>query len=319
MKQRRRFLKELGLAGAGAVLGRRAFSIPRSQSGAGLRFGIISDLHHLQFGQHEEVRMKGFMDAVVSKAPDFIIQCGDFCRPEGSEGIMREWNRFNGPKYHVLGNHDMDVCSKEVIMKMWGMDARYYSFDRGGYHFVVMDRNFLRGADGVLVDYNTSNWGPVAAPGRSFTDDEQLAWLEKDLAMALHPVIVFMHQPVFLSDFFQEIGNAGDILRIFDKANLNAGRDGKQNRVAAIFMGHDHDDRYGERNGVHYFILNSATYVYTNDQAYYYRDALYAFVTLRPTGEMVVEGSSSVYRSATPDAVVARFPTKISDHAVRLL
>ncbi len=203
-------------------------------------------------------------------------------------------------------------------MKMWGMDRRYYSFDRGGYHFVVMDRNFLRGADGGLVDYNTSNWGPVASPGRSFTDDAQLAWLVNDLAAAVNPVIVFMHQPVYLSDFFQEIGNADEILRIFDQANLAAARDKKQNRVAAVFMGHDHDDRYGERNGVHYFILNSATYVYTNDQPYYYRDALYAFVTLNPKGEMVVEGTSSVFRAAVPDAVVARFPTKISDHSVRL-
>jgi hypothetical protein len=110
MRQRRRFLKELGLAAAGVVVGSRAFSIPRSQAGGSLSFGIISDLHHLQFGQREEVRMKGFMDAVVRKNPAFIIQCGDFCRPEGSEGIMREWNRFGGPKYHVLGNHDMDVC-----------------------------------------------------------------------------------------------------------------------------------------------------------------------------------------------------------------
>jgi 3',5'-cyclic AMP phosphodiesterase CpdA len=317
MQKRRHFLKEVGLAGAGVMFGKRAFSIPRSNAG-GLSFGVISDLHHLQFGQHEEVRMKSFMDAVVAKSPEFIIQCGDFCRPEGSEGIMREWNRFSGPKYHVLGNHDMDVCSKQTIMAMWGMDARYYSFNRGGYHFVVMDRNFLRGADGVLVDYNTSNWGPVASPGRSFTDAAQLAWLEKDLAAAAGPVIVFMHQPVFLSDFFQEIGNADEILRIFDQANLEAARDKKQNRVVAVFMGHDHDDRYGERNGVHYFILNSATYVYTDGQAYYYRDALYAFVHLSGKGEMVVEGTTSVFRSAVPDGVVARFPTKISDHLVRL-
>jgi hypothetical protein len=51
---------------------------------------------------------------------------------------------------------------------------------------------------------------------------------------------------------------------------------------------------------------------------YYYRDALYAFVRLNPKGEIVVEGTSSVFRSAVPDVVVARFPTKISDHLVRL-
>jgi len=57
MQQRRHFLKELGLAAAGVVVGSRAFSIPRSQAEGSLSFGVISDLHHLQFGQCEEVRV----------------------------------------------------------------------------------------------------------------------------------------------------------------------------------------------------------------------------------------------------------------------
>jgi hypothetical protein len=84
-------------------------------------------------------------------------------------------------------------------------------------------------------------------------------------------------------------------------------------------MGHDHDDRYGERTGVHYFLINSATYVYTNDQAYFFRDPLYAFITVDPKGEMVIEGRTSVYRTVAPDAVSARFPTRISDHTLMLL
>lgn len=320
MQQRRHFIRNIGLLAGGTLLGKNAFPIPGSPVGNAkpLLFGIISDLHHLQFGQDEEARLKGFMDAVLAHSPEFIVQCGDFCRPTGSDGIMREWNRYTGPKYHVLGNHDMDVCNKATIMQLWGMKERYYSFDREGFHFIVMDRNFMRTADGTLTDYDNSNWGPVAAPGRSFTDQAQLDWLKKDLAQARYPSIVFMHQPVFLSEFFQETGNSDDILSVFDEANFNAGKTGKGSRVAAVFMGHDHDDRYGERNGVHYFILNSATYVYTDDHAYFFRDPLYAFITLDPKGEMIVEGRSSSYRSPAPDRVIARFPAKISDHHLPL-
>jgi 3',5'-cyclic AMP phosphodiesterase CpdA len=316
MQQRRSFIRNLAFLTGGALPWRTAFSIPKSpkEKAKPLLFGIISDLHHLQFGQDEEARLKGFMDSVMTHSPDFIVQNGDFCRPKGSDGIMKQWNRYPGPKYHVLGNHDMDVCDKATIMQFWGMEKPYYSFDRGGFHFVVMDRNFMRTPDGSLIDYNNSNWGPVAAPGRSFTDQAQLDWLKKDLAQAKNPSIVFMHQPVFLSEFFLEIGNADDILSIFDQANYNAATTGRGSKVAAVFMGHDHDDRYGERNGVHYFILNSATYVYTEDQAFFFRDPLYAFITLDPKGEMFVEGRTSSYRSQTPDHVVARFPTKISDH-----
>ena len=284
-----------------------------------MKIGMITDLHHLQFGNVEEARMKGFMDAVMMEKPDFIIQNGDFCRPKKSEGIMAEWNRFKGPKYHVLGNHDMDVCDKQTIMALWGMEKCYYSFDTGGFHFVVMDRNFLKEDDGTLTAYNTSNWGPLPSPKRSFTDKEQLDWLRDDLANALHPVIIFMHQPVFVSDFVDELGNADEILKIFDEANFNATNQGRAAKVAAVFMGHDHDDRYGERNGVHYFIINSSTYVYTKSGAYYYKDPLFAFITLDPAGKLTIEGRSTTYTSGdTPDEVKAVFPTKISDHNVTL-
>jgi 3',5'-cyclic AMP phosphodiesterase CpdA len=318
MEDRRSFIKNIGIAASAGLLTASTFAIPHSNSSSRkmLRFGFITDLHHLQFGKPEEPRMKGFMDAVMQQNPDFIVQCGDFCRHTKSDQILAEWNRFNGPKYHVLGNHDMDFCNKATIMQFWNMPQRYYSFDQEGFHFVVMDRNFLKKEDGTLADYDTSNWGPLPAPQRSFTDQAQLDWLKEDLAKAKHPVIVFMHQPVFLSDFFQELGNAADILEIFDAANLHATENKSNNKIAAVFMGHDHDDRHGERNGVHYFIINSASYVYTNSGAHYYKDPLYAFITLDPAGKLIIEGRGTTYRDATPDTVRARFPTKISNHNV---
>lgn len=313
MEQRRRFIKNIGLIATAALTSSSVFAIPVNKQGTKkLRFGLISDLHHLQFGQDEVPRLKSFMDEVVRTKPDFIIQCGDFCRAQKSDGIMAEWNRFDGPKYHVLGNHDMDLCSKETIMKFWDMPKRYYSFDQDGYHFVVMDRNFLKKDDGTLVDYNTSNWGPQPAPKRSFTDKEQLNWLKEDLAAAKFPVVVFMHQPVFLSDYFEEIGNADEILKIFDQANFIAKKRGSIAKVTAVFMGHDHDDRYGERNGVHYFIVNSASYVYQG-HAHFYNESLFAFVTLNPNGKMTVEGRSTTYRTGTPEEIQITFPSKISD------
>lgn len=320
MSHRRNFIKNAAVAGAAALLSPRAYSFPTLNKAKGkpLQFGIISDLHHLQWGKTEEPRLKAFMDEVVKISPDFIVQCGDFCRPLKSEGIMREWNRFKGPKFHVLGNHDMDVCDKATIMKLWGMEQRYYSFDEGGFHFVVMDRNFLRNDDGTLADYASSNWGPLPSPKRSFTDSAQLEWLKADLAKADKPVVVFMHQPVFISDFFDEIGNANEILAIFDSANYNAKKAGKQSSVIAVFMGHDHDDRYGERNGVHYFLINSATYVYSSSGAHFYKDALFAFVTLDPAGKIIIEGRSTTYRDNPPEIITSTFPSKISSHNIQL-
>ena len=119
-----------------------------------VRFGLITDLHHRQFDQDESARLRAFAKAVDSSSPDFVIQCGDFTQFKGSEVIVEAWNRISGPKYHVLGNHDMDQCGKDEFLKLWGMEKSYYSFDRGGFHFVVMDRNFLKTGDGEWVPYD---------------------------------------------------------------------------------------------------------------------------------------------------------------------
>ena len=318
---RRDFIQRSALAGAGLLLTARAWAIPPAAGSRPVRFGFITDLHHLQFGaKDDEVpRLKSFMDAVLANRPDFIVQNGDFCRPQGGADIMAEWNRFPGPKYHVLGNHDMDTCDKAAIMQLWGMERPYYSFDRGGYHFVVMDRNFIKRDDGTYADYAKGNWYHAPSPQISFSDPAQLAWLRQDLAATAKPVVVFMHQPVFISDSFTGISNAKDILAIFDEANFAATQAGTGPRVAAVFMGHDHDDRYGERNGVHYFMINSASYAYNSSGAHYYRDSLFAFVTLDPVGRLTIAGRASAYRDTAPAATQAVFPAKISDHDIRLL
>ncbi len=319
MQPRREFLKRAGMGSLATLLPSLTFAIPHS---AGyrkpLRIGFITDLHHLQFGKNEEQRMQAFMNAVMQEKPDFILQCGDFCRPKGSDRIMAEWERFTGPKYHVIGNHDMDVCDKATIMTLWGMKSRYYSFDTDGFHFVVLDRNYLRDGNGNLAHYDTSNWGPLPAEQRSFTDPEQLEWLKQDLAEAKYPTIVFMHQPVFLSEWANELGNAEDILSIFDLHNYTARQSGSNATVCAVFMGHDHDDRYGERNGVHYFIINSASYVYTDTGAHYYNDSLFAFITLDPSGKLHIEGRSSSYPAGTPEKVMAVYQPRISDRSMHM-
>lgn len=321
MQTRRTFLQRAGMGAFAAVLPSFSYAIPPAASGHGksLKIGFITDLHHLQFGKNEERRMKAFMDAVMEEKPDFILQCGDFCRPKGSDVIMSEWERFKGPKYHVIGNHDMDVCDKSTIMALWGMEKRYYSFDTGGFHFVVMDRNFLRKEDGTLAHYDTSNWGPMPSEQRSFTDAEQLEWLKQDLAAAKAPVVIFMHQPVFLSEWTTELGNAADILTIFDQHNFAATHSGSNAKVCAVFMGHDHDDRYGERNGVHYFMMNSASYIYTDTGAHYYNDSLFAFITLDPAGKLQIHGRSSSYPAGTPEKVMAAYPPRISDRNLKII
>ena len=53
------------------------------------------------------------------------------------------WNSFAGGKHHVIGNHDMDRYTYEEYTQGMDMSGRYYSFDQGDFHFIVLDGNNL--------------------------------------------------------------------------------------------------------------------------------------------------------------------------------
>jgi hypothetical protein len=110
------------------------------------------------------------------------------------------------PWYSVIGNHDInfdvanDAESDETFNRWFG--PAYFSFDHGPVHFVVLDNVWYRGhkSKGGAGGY-TGKFGP-----------DQLAWLEKDLAMTPKDklVVAMMHIPVQGSadkaEFYRLIG-----------------------------------------------------------------------------------------------------------------
>lgn len=99
----------------------------------------------------------------------------------------REAIRISGiPFFNVIGNHDMDLdaradeASARTFKKEFG--PTYYSFNRGAIHYVVLDDVFFVGTAKKYIGYLT---------------EQQLAWLEKDLAMVQpgSTVVVNLHIP----------------------------------------------------------------------------------------------------------------------------
>ena len=108
-----------------------------------VRFAIASDFHapDIPDGEH---RVATFIKAANDEKVDFIIELGDFCRLDSASQVYRDlWNSFPGSKYHVIGNHDMDRYTFEEYTQGMNMPARYYSFDQGDFHFIVLDGNNL--------------------------------------------------------------------------------------------------------------------------------------------------------------------------------
>lgn len=121
----------------------------------------------------------------VAQRPDFIVFTGDLTHTTDDgvvrRGRMAEFKRIVSglqvKEVHFLpGEHDAAPDRGQAFREHFG--ETHYSFDHKGVHFVALD--------------NVSD--PAGAVG-----EEQLAWLERDLAQvdADRRVVVFAHRPLF--------------------------------------------------------------------------------------------------------------------------
>ncbi|MBC7927755.1 MAG: metallophosphoesterase, partial [Bryobacteraceae bacterium] len=287
---RRSFLAGAGLAVAGP--GGTAQTAPST-----VQFGLIADVHHgLMPDAHH--RLDSFLAEVNRRSPDFIMQLGDFCHPKPeSRAFLRSWHSFRGPKHNVLGNHDMDHGTKSQIMELWEMPKNYYSFDLCGFHFIVLDCNYLN-MPGGYVDFANSNYFGTGWR-RDWVNPEQLEWLRADLRAAALPTIVFTHQcvgPFWAKDAHV---NRSAVKAILTATNEESG----WQKVVACFSGHHHTDHHAELAGVNYLLVNSASYYWVGEEygsLAKYRSPLFTFVTLNPSGQIRIEGRRSEFLAPTP-------------------
>ena len=129
-----------------------------------VRFGVISDLHYAgcetrgtRYYAQTIDKLREAIKVFNTANLDFIIELGDLKdqdavpQPEKTifylKEIEKELHSFNGPVYHVLGNHDMDSISKEEFLQHtsnYGTADKkaYYSFSCKGIKFIVLDANY---------------------------------------------------------------------------------------------------------------------------------------------------------------------------------
>jgi Icc protein len=264
-----------------------------------LRFGLVADVH--QDIMHDATaRIGSFVKAMNIGNVDFICQLGDFCQPrEKNRAFMQQWNGFKGPRYHVIGNHEMDRgFPREQVVKFFGMPSRFYAFDQKGLHFIVLDGN---------------DPGGKSTGYKRFVNEEQLAWLEADLKKTDRPTVVFSHQTL---DDDSGIENSAAVRVVLENATHTNGN----RKVVSCFCGHHHEDQTKQINGIHYIRINSASYVwlgrnYKHDsyppeihQQYRmiantapYKDPLWAVIEVDPAkGLLTVTGTKTTWVGPSP-------------------
>lgn len=303
VNNRRDFLKNVGITGLAlglANVSSFAFAASEKPRKKAIRIGWITDLHH-GTAKNSIQRLQAFLADASKRKLDFILQGGDFCHPiPSAEPLMKVWNGYPGDRYHVLGNHDMDKGTKDDIMKFWGMKEKNYSFDKGDFHFVVLDCNYIF-KNGEYIDYANSNYF-IDQQNRDLVNPEQIEWLKKDLELTNKQTIIISHQAFDEIWDGWSVPNRHLVRKVIDDANNRTGFQ----KVIACFCGHHHVDDHSYINKVHYFQMNSASHYYAGEgfgsdgPRSVYKDPLYAFVTIDPSGQIIIEGKQSQFESPSP-------------------
>jgi predicted MPP superfamily phosphohydrolase len=181
--------------------------------------------------QHNPEAQRKLVQTILSFKPSIVFRVGDMVENGNDPVLWKSFDDIHGPLlktteyFPALGNHEFD--SPLYFDKFRFLhNRRWYSVDRRGIHFIILDSN-----------------------SRLDLESEQYKWLKSDLTAVKNTtkfVIVIFHHPIF------DVGNRHKsdeknlkpvLLPLFEKYG-----------VSAVFSGHSHNYQRFKYNGI-YFIV----------------------------------------------------------------
>ncbi|GAB3702120.1 hypothetical protein GCM10027592_31170 [Spirosoma flavus] len=229
--------------------------------------------------------------------PSFILHGGDVImdalKVDRAE-VQKQWDAWHTvakaenslPIEYCIGNHDIwgyeQAKSDPMYGKKWAVDLmkignRYRSFDKNGWHFIILDSVQLT---------------PENKWYTGFIDPEQMEWLKGDLAKtdAKTPVLILSHIPIFSpTGFFSEqnvkngnwsisgglvLSNTPELIKLFYQ----------HPNVKAALSGHMHLLDRVDYNGVTYLCNGAVSGNWWKADTYQQTKAGYALFDLYDDG-----------------------------------
>lgn len=249
LSNRRTFIK-----GSTLVIGATAlssFAKAKQQQISPVRVGLVTDLHYADKppagSRHYRETLAKFAEAAEKfqqKELSFLVELGDFIDAADTvdtelaylRRINQEFSAACDERHYVLGNHCVDTLTKEEFLGEVGQQRSYYSFDRHGYHFVVLDACFR--TDGTAYGRKNFQWTDTNIP------PEELEWLAADLRATDKPTVVFAHQRLDVSTD-HGVKNNSEVRKVLSGSG----------KIQAVFQGHSHKNDLIEIDGIPYCTL----------------------------------------------------------------
>ncbi|MEQ8553012.1 MAG: metallophosphoesterase [Cyclobacteriaceae bacterium] len=236
----------------------------------------------------QHLQMLGDPADVVFNGGDCIM---DALGVEDKSRVDLQWNTFERSYQsesdleiiHCIGNHDVwagtsktdPLYGKKYATERLNLDKPYYSFDRAGWHFIVLDSTHPVG----------EGWYTARL------DEEQMAWLKDDLEKTPSDASVFVmsHIPILsVSVFYTDNvkNNAWQVpggwmhLDFLDIQKLFLAH----GNVKLCVSGHMHLIDQLNYNGINYVCNGAVSGSWWSDPYYHESKAGYAMINLYADG-----------------------------------
>jgi len=247
---RRAFLQQGTLVITAASLGTLPTMAADAQI-APLRIGLVTDLHYANKSPAGSRHYRETRDKLQEAALQFekdqatmLVELGDLIDAADSVSVEQSYLKtINGDfsaicndRHYVLGNHCVDTLHKEEFLAGVEQPESYYSFDRGNFHFIVLDACYR--SDGESYGRRNFKWTDTNIP------QAEVEWLRADLKTSDKKTIVFAHQRLDVSNH-HGVKNSADVRKVLESSE----------QVLGVFQGHSHENDLREINGIPYCTL----------------------------------------------------------------
>lgn len=235
---RRAFLRNgtLFLATAAAMKAGPSWADDKSEAKNRLRIGLVTDLHYAdkdpainRYYRETPEKLAEAAEKFGERKPSVLVELGDFIDSsrdvETDKRFLKRINDGFTPiaddRHYVLGNHCVETLTKDEFLGGVGQERSYYSFDRGGFHFVILDACFR--SDFEPYGRENSDWRDANIP------PDEVDWLQQDLKATDKKTVVFIHQRLDVENNYG-VKNAPQIRGVLQDSG----------KVLAVFQGHHH-------------------------------------------------------------------------------
>ncbi len=210
--------------------------------------GLLTDIHYAdkapagsRYYQESLNKIDEAIKHFQKVKPDFVVELGDLVDAASSvdvelgylKTIDAKFQKTCKERHYVLGNHCVDTLTKQEFLGAVKQEKSYYSFDRNGFHFIILDACFRK--DGTPYQRKNFEWTDTNIP------KTELDWLEKDLKKNSLPTVIFAHQRLDVTNS-HGVKNSPTVRKILESSG----------NVLVVMQGHNHLNNLTEINGIHY-------------------------------------------------------------------